>query len=417
MDILDRIEQRNQQTLGQYIDDAHGYYMFPKLKGEISAHMEFQGKTMLTWSLNNYLGLANHPDVRKADAESANKWGMAYPMGSRMMSGNTDAHDQLENELSAFVKKEDTVLLNYGYQGIFSIIDSLLDRKDIVVYDEQAHACIIDGLRMHMGKRFVYKHNDMESLEKQLERAEKLAEKTEGAILVITEGVFGMSGIVSDLKNIVALKKKYNFRLLVDDAHGFGTMGEDGSGTGTALGVQDEIDFYFSTFAKSMAGIGAFVSSSKKVCNYLRYSMRSQIFAKSLPMPMVEGALKRLDMIRTMPEIRENLWKVVNALQGGLKENGFNIGYTQSPVTPVFLSGGEAEATEVVVDLRENHHIFCSMVTYPVVPKGVIMLRLIPTAMHNLDDVQKTIEAFKAVAHKLENKEYAGTEIISKTVN
>lgn len=397
---------KNPGNLGQYSDEAHGYYTFPKLTGEIAPRMNFRGKEMLTWSLNNYLGLANHPEVRKADAESAAKWGLAYPMGARMMSGNSDQHELLEAQLADFVGKEDSILLNFGYQGIFSIIDAMVDRKDVIVYDEQAHACIIDGLRLHIGKRFVFKHNDIESCEKQLQRATKLATETGGGILVITEGVFGMSGMVGILDKIVALKEKYEFRLLVDDAHGFGTMGKTGAGVGEHLGVQDGIDLYFSTFAKSMAGIGAFVATTQKIAMYLRYNLRSQIFAKSLPMPMVEGAIKRLELLRTRPELKENLWKIVNALQQGLKERGFNIGHTTSPVTPVFLSGSVGEATHLVLDLRENYNIFCSIVAYPVVPKGVIMLRLIPTAVHTLADVEETLKAFEIIATKLKGGKY-----------
>ncbi|MCU0446402.1 MAG: pyridoxal phosphate-dependent aminotransferase family protein [Microscillaceae bacterium] len=414
MDLFDKV-RKNRGALGQYSDEAHGYFMFPKLTGEIGPRMNFMGKPMLNWSLNNYIGLANHPEVRRVDGESAMKWGLAYPMGARMMSGNSDQHDLLEKQLSEFVGKEDTVLLNFGYQGIVSIIDSLLDRKDVVVYDEQSHACIIDGLRMHLGKRFVYKHNDIESCEKQLQRAEKLAEETGGGIMVITEGVFGMSGMVGCLDKIVALKSKYNFRLLVDDAHGFGTMGKTGAGTGEFLGIQEGIDVYFSTFAKSMASIGAFVSTTKEVATYLRYNMRSQIFAKTVPMPLVEGAIKRLELLRTRPELKDNLWKIVNTLQSGLKARGFNIGATQSPVTPVFLSGSVGEATQLVVDLRENYHIFCSIVVYPVVPKGVIMLRLIPTAVHTLEDVEETLNAFEKVAEKLKIGAYSN-EVASMAV-
>jgi glycine C-acetyltransferase len=414
VDLFDKV-RKNRGALGQYSDEAHGYFMFPKLTGEIGPRMNFMGKPMLNWSLNNYIGLANHPEVRRVDGESAMKWGLAYPMGARMMSGNSDQHDLLEKQLSEFVGKEDTVLLNFGYQGIVSIIDSLLDRKDVVVYDEQSHACIIDGLRMHLGKRFVYKHNDIESCEKQLQRAEKLAEETGGGIMVITEGVFGMSGMVGCLDKIVALKSKYNFRLLVDDAHGFGTMGKTGAGTGEFLGIQEGIDVYFSTFAKSMASIGAFVSTTKEVATYLRYNMRSQIFAKTVPMPLVEGAIKRLELLRTRPELKDNLWKIVNTLQSGLKARGFNIGATQSPVTPVFLSGSVGEATQLVVDLRENYHIFCSIVVYPVVPKGVIMLRLIPTAVHTLEDVEETLNAFEKVAEKLKIGAYSN-EVASMAV-
>jgi glycine C-acetyltransferase len=393
--------------LGQYSAYAHGYFAFPKLEGEIAPRMQFRGKEVLTWSLNNYLGLANHPEVRKADAQAAAEWGMAYPMGARMMSGNSSIHEKLEAELSEFVKKPDTYLLNFGYQGVVSIIDALVDRHDAIVYDAESHACIVDGVRLHQGKRFVYGHNDMQSLEKQLQRATKLTQETGGAILVITEGVFGMSGNLGKLREVVALKEKYQFRMFVDDAHGFGTMGATGAGTAEHLGVMEGVDIYFSTFAKSMASIGAFVSSTEQVINHLRYNMRSQIYAKSLPMPLVVGALKRLELIRTRPELREQLWTVVNALQSGLKERGFDIGTTESCVTPVFLNGKLDEAAQMIIDLRENFSVFCSIVVYPVVPKDVIMLRLIPTAVHTLEDVKATIDAFEQIAIKLDKGLYA----------
>ncbi len=393
--------------LGQYADQTEGYFMFPKLEGEISNRMFFMGKERLVWSLNNYLGLANHPDVRKADAEAAAQYGMAYPMGARMMSGQTEYHEQLERELAAFVSRESAYLLNYGYQGMLSIINSLVDRRDVIVYDSEAHACIIDGMRLHFGKRFVFPHNNMENLEKQLQRATKLTKETGGGILLITEGVYGMSGDLGKLKDIVELKKKFNFRILVDDAHGFGTMGATGAGTDEHFDVQQEVDLYFGTFAKSMAGIGGFVAGDHAVIKYLMYNMRSQIFAKSLPMPMVLGALKRLDMIRTQPEHREKLWTIVRALQQGLVEAGLDIGNTESPVTPVMLYGGVGEATQITYDLRENYHIFCSIVTYPVVPKGTILLRLIPTAVHTLEDVAYTINAFKEIKAKLDAKAYS----------
>lgn len=410
MDIFDKIE-KNKGPLGQYKAAAHGYFTFPKLEGEISPRMTFKGKEVLNWSLNNYIGLANHPDVRKADAEAAAEYGMGYPMGARMMSGQTKYHEELETKLAKFVGKEAGYLLNYGYQGMVSIIDTLVDRKDVIVYDAESHACILDGLRLHFGKRYVFPHNNIENLEKELERATKLADKTGGGILVITEGVFGMVGDLGKLDEIVALKKKFNFRLLVDDAHGFGTMGKTGAGTGEHFNVQEDIDVYFSTFAKSMAGIGAFVAADKDVIDYLAYNMRSQIFAKSLPMPMTIGALKRLEMLQTMPELREKLWEVVNALQSGLKEKGFNIGKSESPVTPVILEGGVPEATNIVKDLRENYSIFCSMVVYPVIPKGMILLRLIPTASHTLDDVKITIDAFTEVAEKLKAGKYSKEDI------
>ena len=392
--------------LGIYADQAHGYYTFPKLEGEIAPRMMFRGKEKLTWSLNNYLGLANHPEVREADAKAAQEYGMAYPMGARMMSGQTKYHEQLENELAEFVGREAAYLLNYGYQGMLSIIDSLVDRKDVIVYDSEAHACIIDGMRLHIGKRFVYPHNNIENLKKQLGRAKKITDQTGGGILVITEGVYGMSGDLGKLDKIVALKKEFNFRLLVDDAHGFGTMGKTGAGTDEHYGVQKEVDVYFGTFAKSMAGIGAFVAAKKEIVKYLAYNLRSQIYAKSLPMPMTIGAIKRLELLRNNPDLKENLWTIVNALQNGLKEKGLNIGATESPVTPVVLNGTVPEATQITYDLRENYNIFCSIVTYPVVPKGVIILRLIPTAVHTLEDVEYTINAFADIKKKLDDKSY-----------
>lgn len=406
MDIFDKCETA-MGPLGQYASKAEGYYVFPKLEGEISNRMMFQGKERLVWSLNNYLGLANHPEVRKADAKGAADWGMAYPMGARMMSGHTKYHEELEEKLASFVGRESAYLLNYGYQGMVSIINAMVDRKDVIVYDSEAHACIIDGMRLHFGKRFVYPHNNMENLEKELQRAKKIIEKTGGGILVITEGVYGMAGDLGKLDEIVALKRKYNFRLFIDDAHGFGTMGPTGAGTDEHFGVQDEVDIYFGTFAKSMAGIGGFVASKEKVIKYLKYNMRSQIYAKSLPMPMVIGALKRLDMLINEPEHRENLWKIVNALQTGLRKNGFNLGNAESPVTPVFLNGGVSEGSQITYDLRENYNIFCSLVGYPVIPKGLIMLRLIPTAAHTMEDVDYTIKSFKKIKNKLDNNEYA----------
>jgi glycine C-acetyltransferase len=413
VDIFEKI-QKNRGPLGMHAKDAHGYFTFPKLEGDISNKMVFRGKEKLVWSLNNYLGLANHPEVRKVDAEASADYGLALPMGARMMSGNSNLHEQLENELSQFMQKEDTILLNYGYQGMVSAIDCLVDRHDVIVYDSESHACIIDGLRLHMGKRFVYPHNDMSSLEKQLERATKLVADTTGGILVITEGVFGMSGDQGKLKEIVALKDKFNFRFFVDDAHGFGTMGKTGAGVGEHQGCQDGIDIYFGTFAKSMALIGAFISSDEQIVEYLRYNMRSQIFAKALPMPLVVGALKRLELLRTKPELKENLWKITNALQRGLRDAGFEIGNTDSPVTPVFLNGTIPEATNLILDLRENYDIFCSMVVYPVVPKGVILLRLIPTAVHTIEDVNYTISAFKDIHENLKAGKYNVDKIVTQ---
>lgn len=405
MDIFNKIKS-NMGELGQYSDLAHGYFMFPKLEGEIAPRMRFRGKEVLTWSLNNYLGLANNPEVRKADAEYTEKYGLAYPMGARMMSGHSTNHERFEKMAAEFEGKEDAYLLNYGYQGMVSIIDTLVDRHDVIVYDSESHACIMDGLRLHFGKRFVYAHNDIESCEKQLQRATKIVEETGGGILVITEGVFGMAGDLGKLDKIAALKKNYNFRLLVDDAHGFGTMGANGKGTGEHFGVQDEIDVYFATFAKSMAGIGGFVASTSKVVNYLRYNLRSQIYAKSLPMAMTLGAIRRLELIKAHPEYREKLWTIVRTLQDGLRQAGLDLGRTESPVTPVFLKCDLSLVTQLVYDLRENFNIFCSVVIYPVVPKDVVMLRLIPTAVHSLEDVEYTIRAFKEIKRKLDQDVY-----------
>ena len=410
MDIFQKIEQ-NKGPLGQHADLFDGYFTFPKLEGEIASRMVFRGQEKLVWSLNNYLGLANHPEVRKADADAAQDWGLAYPMGARMMSGHTEVHERLEKELAHFVKREDAFLVNYGYQGMVSIIDALVNRHDIIVYDSESHACIIDGVRLHQGKRYMYQHNNIENLEKQLKRAQNVLNPDIGGILVITEGVFGMSGDQGKLKEVVELKKKYDFRILLDDAHGFGALGSTGAGTDEEQDVQAEIDIYFSTFAKSMASIGAFVASTESVIQFLKYNTRSQIFAKSLPMPITVGNLKRLELLRERKELRDKLWTIVNALQNGLVARGFNIGKTNSPVTPVFLSGSTAEAGNLIIDLRENFDIFCSVVIYPVVPKGVIMIRLIPTAAHSLDDVEETLNAFSAVAVKLQNKEYEQTSL------
>ena len=404
-DLFDRIHE-NKGPLGKWASQAEGYFVFPKLEGPISNRMKFKGKEVITWSVNDYLGLANQPEVRKVDAEAAAEYGSAYPMGARMMSGHTDLHEQLENELAEFVDKEAAYLLNFGYQGILSTIDTLVGKDDVIVYDVDAHACIVDGVRLHIGKRFTFKHNDIISLEKNLQRATKLADQTGGGILVISEGVFGMRGEQGRLKEIVALKKKYNFRFLVDDAHGFGTLGESGKGAGNEQGVQDQIDVYFATFAKSMASTGAFVASEKEIVDYLKYNMRSQMFAKSLQMQLVKGALKRLDMLRTRPEFKINLWENVNALQNGLKESGFDIGTTQSCVTPVYLKGSIPEAMALVKDLRENFGIFCSIVVYPVIPKGLILLRLIPTATHTMEDIKITLKAFSGIREKLENGTY-----------
>jgi len=401
LDLFGKISKSMGGPLGQHQKWSHGYFSFPKLEGEIGPHMQFNGKEHLVWSLNNYLGLANHPEVRKADAIAAADYGMAYPMGARMMSGNSRHHEELEGNLAAFVGKRDAFLLNYGYQGMVSIIDSLVNRNDVIVYDAESHACIIDGLRLHMGKRFVYQHNDLESCEKQLERATRLAEQTGGGILLITEGVFGMSGAQGKLKEIIDLKKKFDFRLLVDDAHGFGTMGKTGAGTHEAQDCVDGVDVYFATFAKSMAGIGAFVAADREVIDYLRYNMRSQIFAKALPMPMVLGLKKRFELLKSKPELREKLWEISSTLQKGLRDRGFNLGVTNTMVTPVFLEGDLYEATTLTRDLRENYGIFCSIVIYPVVPKGLILLRLIPTAAHSLEDVQRTLEAYSEMGEKL----------------
>ena len=411
MDIFERVKKQK-GNIGQYAKQAHGYFAFPKLEGEINPYMTFNGKKVLAWTFNNYLGLANHPEVRKVDAEAAAKWGLAYPMGARMMSGHTSLHEKLERELADFECKEDAYLFNFGYQGMISTIDALVTRHDIIVYDSEAHACIMDGVRLHMGQRIVYPHNDIEKCEKALERATKLCEKSGGGILLITEGVYGMTGGLGKLDEICKLKKKYQFRILIDDAHGFGVMGPHGRGTSEHFGVMDQVDLYFGAFAKSMACIGGFVAGRKDIINYLRYNLRSQIYAKSLPMPIVEGCLKRLDLIRKGDDLRARLWKVTRALQNGLRERGFDIGVAEACVTPVFLHGDVPEATNILIDLRENYKIFCSVVVYPVVPRGVIMFRLIPTAMHELEHVEYTLNAFAEIKKKLEAGAYKGsTEI------
>ncbi|HRN92138.1 MAG TPA: aminotransferase class I/II-fold pyridoxal phosphate-dependent enzyme [Ferruginibacter sp.] len=410
MDVFDKLV-KDGGPIGQHMDRAHGYFAFPKLDGPLGPRMQFRGKDMIVWSLNNYLGLVNHPEVRKADTEAAAKYGMGNPMGARMMSGNTAQHEALEKVISEFVNREDTMLLNFGYQGIMSCIDALVNRRDVIVYDAESHACIVDGVRLHMGHRYAFKHNDITDFEKQMHRAKEMAAKNGGGILVITEGVFGMDGEQGILKEIVALKKKFEFRILIDDAHGFGYMGPTGAGADEAQGVQKDIDLYFSTFVKSMGSIGAFISGPKNVLKYLRYNVRSQIFAKSLPLIIVEGMLKRMEMVKTMPELREKLWANVKRLQEGLKQRGFDIGNTNSPVTPIYMKGDVPEATAMVMDLRENYHIFCSIVVYPVIPKGDIIYRLIPTAAHSFEDVDQTLEAFEATKKKLDAGAYKVADI------
>ena len=396
----------NKGDIGKWASLAEGYFVFPKLEGAISNRMKFNGKEIITWSVNDYLGLANHPEVRKIDSEASKEYGSAYPMGARMMSGHTTLHEELESKLANFVSKDSAYLLNFGYQGILSTIDTLVSKNDIIVYDIDAHACIVDGVRLHVGKRFTYQHNDMNSLEKNLIRATKIADQTGGGILVISEGVFGMRGEQGKLKEIVKLKTKYKFRFLVDDAHGFGTLGKTGAGAGEEQGVQDDIDVYFATFAKSMASTGAFIAGDTEIIEYLKYNMRSQMFAKSLQMQLVVGAIKRLQMIQKDTKLKDKLWDNVNLLQKGLKDKGFDIGNTQSCVTPVYLKGSIPEAMVLVRDLRENHQIFCSIVVYPVIPKGLILLRLIPTASHTIEDINLTLDAFGEIRKKLEKGIY-----------
>ena len=409
--MADVFEKLDGGPLGQHVERAHGYFAFPKLEGELGSRMTFRGKEKIVWSLNNYLGLVNHPESRKADTDAAAKWGIGYPMGARMMSGNSDQHEELEKIIAEFVGREDAMLLNFGYQGIMSCIDALVNRRDVIVYDAESHACIVDGIRLHIGYSYAYKHNNIEDCEKQLQRAQKMVEKSGGGILVITEGVFGMSGNQGNLKDLVALKKKYQFRLLIDDAHGFGSMGPTGAGADEQQGCQNDVDLYFSTFVKSMGSIGAFIAGPKKIMTYLRYNVRSQIFAKSLPMLIVEGMIKRMEMLKTMPELREKLWHNVNQLQNGLREKGFDIGTTNSPVTPVIMKGDLPEATGMLMDLRENYNIFCSVVVFPVIPKGQIIFRLIPTAAHNDEDINITLNAFEETKKKLDAGSYKAEEI------
>ena len=410
MDVFEKLV-KDGGPIGQHMDKIHGYFAFPKLEGELGPRMKFRGKDMIVWSLNNYLGLVNHPEVRKVDSEAAAKYGLGNPMGARMMSGNTPMHEELEKVISNFTSREDTMLLNFGYQGIMSCIDALVNRRDVIVYDAEAHACLVDGVRLHMGNRYAFKHNDIEDCEKQLKRATELAVKNGGGILLITEGVFGMDGEQGILKEICALKKKYEFRILIDDAHGFGYMGPTGAGADESQGCQKDIDLYFSSMVKSLGSLGGFICGPKAIIKYLRYNTRSQIFAKSMPLMVVEGMLKRMEMIKTMPELREKLWSNVNRLQSGLKERGFDIGKTNSPVTPIYMKGDAPEATQMVIDLRENYHIFCSIVVYPVIPKGLIIYRLIPTAAHSDKDIDETLHAFEETKKKLDAGVYKSIEI------
>ncbi|MCF0172350.1 MAG: pyridoxal phosphate-dependent aminotransferase family protein [Bacteroidales bacterium] len=419
MDIFERINHDAGGPLGQYWEKAHGYYMFPKLEGELGPHMKFQGKECLNWSLNNYLGLANHPEIRKVDGEAAVRWGLAYPMGSRMLTGHTALHEQLERELADFEKKEDAFLFNFGYQGIVSTIQTLLTRADVVVHDKEAHACLIDGCMLaNKAERLSYRHNDIAHFDKVMQRATEITNQTGGGILVITEGVYGMTGALGNIGELVEMKKKYNFRLMIDDAHGFGVTGPTGRGTSEHFGVMDGVDLYIGAYAKSMAIIGGFVAGPKTIINYLRYNMRSQIYAKALPMAIVEGCLKRLEIIRGAEgdRLRAKLWEVTRALQDGFRNLGFEIGPAEACVTPVFMKGGVVQATNIVIDLRSNYNIFCSTVTWPVVPKGVLMFRIIPTAAHTLEDVEYTLKVFAEIKAKLDAGEYDKGDMIDMSI-
>lgn len=408
VDIFDKIRKSTGGPIGQYRDRADGYFAFPKLEGELGPHMRFNGQEVLTWSLNNYLGLANHPEIRRVDAEAAAKWGMAYPMGSRMMTGQTALHEKLEQMLAKFEKKEAAFLFNFGYQGILSTIDSLVSRHDVIVYDAEAHACLLDGIRLHIGDKFKFRHNDIVDCEKVLARACSIADKNGGGVLLITEGVFGMTGALGILDQIVALKKKYSFRFMIDDAHGFGVMGPHGRGTSEHFNVMDGVDIYIGAYAKSMATIGGFVASEKDIITYLRYNMRSQMYAKALPMPIVEGCIKRLEIIDS-PEgdqLRAHLWEVTHRIQKGFRDLGYEIGPAEACVTPVHLYCGINQASNIAVDLRENYHIFCSIVCYPVIPPGMLIFRIIPTAAHSFEDVDRTLAAFKGIKERLAKGDY-----------
>ena len=408
LDIFDRIRKSTGGPIGQYRDKAEGYFAFPRLEGDLGPHMKFNGQEVLCWSLNNYLGLANHPEIRKVDAEASARWGLAYPMGSRMMTGQTHLHEELERRLAAFEKKEAAFEFNFGYQGIVSTIDALVGRHDVIVYDAEDHACLLDGIRLHIGSKYKFRHNDIKDCERVLAKACAEADANGGGVLLITEGVFGMTGALGILDQIAALKKKYSFRIMIDDAHGFGVMGPNGRGTSEHFGVMDEIDIYIGAYAKSMAIIGGFVASDKDIIDYLKYNMRSQIYAKSLPMPIVEGCLKRLEIIDSPEgdERRAQLWKVTRRLQEGFRELGFDIGPAEACVTPVHVKAGVNQASNIAVALREEYHIFCSVVIYPVIPPGMVIFRVIPTAAHSMEDVERTLEAFRDMKERLDRGEF-----------
>lgn len=395
MDLFDKLENRP-SPLGPFTSAGYGYYTFPKLEGPLGPEMKFNGKDMVVWSINDYLGVGSNEKIKQIDAEATAKYSLSAPMGARLMTGNSDEHEALEKELAAFVHKEDAQLLNFGYQGIMSVIHALVDRNDYLIYDELSHACIVDGKQLAMADKSVFKHNDIESFKKQLYRA-AAKKKDNSSILVVTEGVFGMTGDLGILPEIIKLKEEVPFRLLVDDAHGFGTLGHDGSGTGTQLECQDGIDVYFGTFAKAVALVGAFVASEPRVIQFLKANVRSQIFAKSLPMPIVATARERLKMIRQHPEWREKLWSNTLKLREGLIKIGYNVLPSESPVTPVLTQGSTDLCQDIMRIMREEHGIFVSGVAYPVVPKGVVLIRLIPTAAHNDEHIEKTLTAFEAI--------------------
>ncbi|MCH9633796.1 MAG: 8-amino-7-oxononanoate synthase/2-amino-3-ketobutyrate coenzyme A ligase [Chlamydiae bacterium] len=381
------------------------YYAQPILEGPLGPHMTFNGQKMIVWSINDYLGLAGHPEPTARAKEVLEAFGTAYPMGARLMSGFTQNHQTFEAKLAKFAQKESALLFNYGYLGVLGVITSIMGPRDTVIIDHDSHACIVDGAKLATTRRNqfrVFRHNDMDHLEKILK---SINQDRKGGILIVTDGIYGMTGEVAPLKEICALKEKYNARLLVDDAHGIGIMGATGRGTGEHLGVQDKIDLYFSTFAKCFAGIGGFVAGDKEIIEHITWNARPVIFAKNLPLIYSDSLSATLDVIEREPERREKLWEIATYMQRRFKEEGFDIGNTTSPITPVFLSISGLEAIKDAIHiLREEFHIFASGVMYPVVPRGVFLLRLVPSCRHTFDDVNKTIEAFIQIKERIIKK-------------
>lgn len=395
--LLEKLEKKG-SVLQKYIN-YRGRLHHLELKGKVSNRMIFDNKEYIIWCLNDYLGLMHHPESIEAAAQATTQYGPSYPHSVRLTIGHSSAHDYLEQQLNTLMGYEDSMLVNLGYQGFMSIIDALTDRHDTIIYDQKCHACLIDGVRLHNGRKFAFKHNDINHLETQLQRARKTHNSKEGMIIVVVDGLYSMHGELAKLDEIVRLKKLYNFALFVDDSHAFGVFGKHGKGSPEHYGIEKEVDVYVSTFTKSFGNLGGFVSAKKPIIDFLRFATRSQIFSRSMPLPMVLSVSKNIEIFQREPERRERLWKNTNQFQEGLREMAINIGPSESPIVPIHINGNHQEGLKVFFDLREMG-IFSYIVAYPVVEKNTCLIRMVCTHNHTTIDIEQTLHAFKELKRR-----------------